>query len=83
MSLYSRYRATGADLPFGDPLTAHDVAMEGYFWRFTDPASGLTYVAVSYPVDHDGDPATPELETGVGAAMLARANALATAADLP
>ena len=35
------YRATGADLPFGDPLTAHGVAMEGYFWRFTDrPRNG-------------------------------------------
>ena len=49
--------------------------------EFTDPASGLTYVAVSYPVDHDEDPATPDRETGVGAAMLARANALAASAD--
>ena len=30
-SLLSRYRATGADLPFGDPTRAHGVDMEGYF----------------------------------------------------
>lgn len=38
MSLKKSYRATGADLPFGDPLPAHTgVSMEGYFWRITDP----------------------------------------------
>lgn len=41
------YRASGADLPFGDPLPAHDVAMEGYFWRFTDPASGRVVIALN------------------------------------
>ncbi|MGN0063282.1 MAG: tocopherol cyclase family protein [Nocardioides sp.] len=40
------YRATGADLPFGDPLRAHGVAMEGYFWRFTDPGSGRVLIAL-------------------------------------
>lgn len=40
--------------------------------EFTDPASGLTYVAVSYP-------ATDGHETGVGAAMLTHANDLAAA----
>ena len=40
------YRATGADGPFGDPLPAHGVAMEGYFWRFTDPASGRVLIAL-------------------------------------
>ena len=34
--LLQAYRATGADLPFGDPLAAHGVDMEGYFWRLTD-----------------------------------------------
>lgn len=34
--LHDAYRATGADLPYGDPLRAHGVAMEGYFWRITD-----------------------------------------------
>ncbi len=46
MGLRRRYRATGADLPFGDPTRAHDVAMEGYFWRFTDPTSGRVVVAL-------------------------------------
>lgn len=36
--LVSTYRGTGADLPWGAPLPAHGVAMEGYFWRFTDTA---------------------------------------------
>jgi hypothetical protein len=41
------YRSTGADLPFGDPRRAHDgVAMEGYFWRFTDRAGGRVIVAL-------------------------------------
>ncbi|WP_354702495.1 tocopherol cyclase family protein [Paraconexibacter sp. AEG42_29] len=44
--MLSRYRATGADLPFGDPLRAHGVAMEGYFWRLSDPASGRVIVAL-------------------------------------
>lgn len=41
------YRSSGADLPFGDLLRAHDVAMEGYFWRFTDPASGRVVIALN------------------------------------
>ncbi len=41
------YRATGADGPFGDPLRAHGVAMEGYFWRFTDPSSGRVLIALN------------------------------------
>lgn len=44
--LLARYRATGADLPFGDPTRAHGVAMEGYFWRFTDTASGRVLIAL-------------------------------------
>lgn len=46
MGLIRRYRATGADLPFGDPTRAHDVAMEGYFWRFSDPRSDRVLVAL-------------------------------------
>lgn len=46
MSLLTRYRATGADLPFGNPLTAHGVAMEGYFWRFTQPDTGRVVIAL-------------------------------------
>jgi hypothetical protein len=41
------YRATGADLLFGDPLPAHGVAMEGYFWRFTDPRGGRSVIALN------------------------------------
>lgn len=41
------YRATGADLPFGDPRAAHGVAMEGYFWRFTDPTTGRALIALN------------------------------------
>jgi hypothetical protein len=41
------YRSSGADAPFGDPLPAHGVAMEGYFWRFTDPASGRVVIALN------------------------------------
>lgn len=44
--MIGRYRATGADLPFGDSLPAHGVSMEGYFWRLTDPGSGRTVIAL-------------------------------------
>ena len=40
------FRATGADLPFSDLRRAHGVAMEGYFWRFSDPRTGKVVVAL-------------------------------------
>lgn len=47
MNLLKRYRSTGADLPFGNLLRAHHgVAMEGYFWRITDPATGRVIIAL-------------------------------------
>ncbi|MFD6858994.1 tocopherol cyclase family protein [Rhodococcus sp. NPDC060090] len=46
MSLLTRYREGGATLPFGDLLSAHDVAMEGYFWRFTQPGTGRVVIAL-------------------------------------
>ena len=47
MGLLAAYRATGADPPWGDPLPAHaGVRMEGYFWRFTDAASGRVLIAL-------------------------------------
>lgn len=46
-SLRQAYRASGADRPFGDPLPAHGVAMEGYFWRFTDPGTGRVLIALN------------------------------------
>lgn len=43
----SAYRAGGADLPFGNLLRSHPgVRMEGYYWRFTDPASGRVLIAL-------------------------------------
>lgn len=46
-ALLRRYRATGADLPFGRPVRAHHgVSMEGYFWRLTDPATGRVVIAL-------------------------------------
>ncbi len=40
-------RGTGADPPFGDPTRSHPgVAMEGYFWRITDPAAGRVIIAL-------------------------------------
>ena len=38
--MLAAYRRTGADPPFGDPLPAHGVGLEGYYWRITDPAAG-------------------------------------------
>ncbi|WOP18396.1 tocopherol cyclase family protein [Raineyella sp. LH-20] len=40
------YRATGADLPWGDLRRAHGVAMEGYFWRFTDVERSRVVIAL-------------------------------------
>lgn len=44
--LLEAYRRTGADPPFGDPLAAHGVAMEGWYWRLTDAAAGRVVVAL-------------------------------------
>lgn len=43
----TRYRATGADLPFGRLLPAHGVRMEGYFWRFTQPGARQVVIALN------------------------------------
>lgn len=49
------YRTSGADLPFGRPERAHGVAMEGYFWRITDPATGRVVIAlIGVQTDHTG-----------------------------
>jgi tocopherol cyclase len=42
----SAYRGSGADGPFGDPLRAHGVAMEGYYWRLWDGATGRSVMAL-------------------------------------
>ena len=51
--LHAAYRRSGADLPYGDPLRAHDLAMEGYFWRFTDVEHGRALIALN-GVNRDG-----------------------------
>jgi hypothetical protein len=40
------YRRTGADPPFGDPRRAHGAPLEGYYWRFAEPAGGRVVVAL-------------------------------------
>lgn len=45
--LLAAYRATGADLPFGQPLRPHHgVGMEGYFWRLTDQRQHRVLIAL-------------------------------------
>ena len=48
------YRSTGADLPFGDPLPAHGVASEGYFWRFSHAETGRS-LTTSIGVNRTGE----------------------------
>ena len=45
-TLIDAYRRTGADRPWGDPMAPHGVAMEGWFWRITDPARGRVAVVL-------------------------------------
>jgi hypothetical protein len=82
----ARYRATGADPPFGDPARAHaGVAMEGYFWRFTHAASGRVIVALcGVNRAHDGPWATVALAAHPGGILheAAVAPALADPDDL-
>jgi len=44
--LLAAYRRTGADLPWSDPVRAHGVTMEGWFWRFTGRPAGRVVVAL-------------------------------------
>ena len=44
--LLQAYRRLGADPPWGDPRRYHGVAMEGYFWRFTDAAAGRVAIVM-------------------------------------
>ena len=45
-TMSARYRATGADPPWGDPRGYHGVGMEGYFWRITEPRRGVVVVVL-------------------------------------
>ena len=56
VGIHAAYRASGATLPYGDLLAAHGVAMEGYFWRVTDAASGRVVIAlIGVNRDTDGE----------------------------
>jgi hypothetical protein len=44
--MLAAYRRAGADPPFGDPRGYHGIAMEGHFWRITQPATGVVVVAI-------------------------------------
>src|SRR5688500_15506078 len=46
MGLLERWRATGADLPFGDPGPFHGAPLEGWFWRLADPRRDLAVTGV-------------------------------------
>lgn len=61
------YRASGADLPFGRLERAHGVAMEGYFWRITDPVTRRVVIAlIGIQTDHTGRWALAGLGTSDG-----------------
>jgi tocopherol cyclase len=51
--MLSPYRRTGADPPFVDPARGHGVGMEGYYWRFSDQASGRVVIALCGVCDRD------------------------------
>ncbi|QNP69300.1 hypothetical protein IAG44_07515 [Streptomyces roseirectus] len=53
-ALRHAWRATGADLPFGDPRPAHGVATEGFFWRFTTPGNRVVIAGCAL-VRHAGN----------------------------
>lgn len=61
------YRGSGADLPFQRPERAHGVAMEGYFWRITDPVTRRVVIAlIGVQTDHTGRWALTGLGTSDG-----------------
>lgn len=80
--LYEKYRSTGADLPFGNQLPAHGVAMEGYFWRLTRPDTGDAVIALcGINRSADGPWATVGLAAHPGGFLRTAAHAEASADD--
>jgi hypothetical protein len=80
-----RYRSRGADPPFGDPRRAHGVAMEGYFWRFSDVRTGRVIVAlcgVCRPPDEPSVPAD-SADAWATVALAAHPGGFLRRADLP
>ena len=51
--MLSLYRRTGADPPFSDPARGHGVGMEGYYWRFSDRATGRVVIALCGVCERD------------------------------
>ena len=55
--MLATYRRSGADPPWGDPRRYHGVAMEGYFWRFTQASVGrVAIVMCGVSRARDGSP---------------------------
>jgi Tocopherol cyclase len=55
--MLATYRRSGADPPWGDPRRYHGVAMEGYFWRFTQaPVGRVAIVMCGVSRARDGSP---------------------------
>ena len=74
-NLIHRYRRTGADVPYGNPLPSHDTEMEGWFWRVSDEASGRALIALCSVNRHpDGDWSTTAV--GVHPGLTVRSAAL-------
>jgi tocopherol cyclase len=63
--LADTYRRLGADLPYGDPMRAHGVAMEGWFWRLSSVETGDVVVVLA-AVNRDAAGA-PWGTVGIGA----------------
>jgi hypothetical protein len=81
--LLDTYRRWGADPPFGDPLRAHGVAMEGWFWRMSCAESGAVVVVLA-AVNRDAG-GTPWGTVGVAAhpGGFSRAEVVGAAAASP
>ena len=56
MGLLDRYRAAGADLPFGHPDEPHRCAVEGWYWRAVLPNEGRVIAVMVGIADAGGSP---------------------------
>lgn len=56
MGLLARYRAAGADLPFGHPDEPHRCAVEGWYWRAVLPDDGRVVAVMVGIADAGGSP---------------------------
>jgi tocopherol cyclase len=82
--LVDRYRRTGADIPFGNPLPSHGTEMEGWFWRVSDEASGHVLIALCSVNRHpDGDWSTTAVGVHPGGVVRSAALSGARAENAP